>query len=161
MNGGRKRLYSHVPSPPLLPSAAVDKHAGRYYDLGYGGFIVDLVFDGDDDGGDDDGGSLRPHIPESESEESPQAAGKGGECHLEAHLEDTSMFEFVFMLEHVSGDYWVGWAHVKGLTDPGEPLASVRAQFRLNARGEVSEAGVDLRLEEDDEVPLVWFTRVN
>lgn len=155
MDGSRKRLYPHIPSPPLPPSAALDRHAGRYRDPGYGDFTVELVCDGNDGG---DGGSDEPHISESEP---PETAGKGGECHLEAHAEDTSMFDFVFMMEHVSGDYWVGWAHVKGLTDPGEPLASVRAQFRLDERGEVSEVGVDLRIEEDDEVPLVWFTRVN
>ncbi|KAK8122751.1 hypothetical protein PG984_011421 [Apiospora sp. TS-2023a] len=151
VDGSRKRLYPHIPDPPLLPSAALDKYAGRYRDPGYGDFTIDLVCDGNDDG---DGSSAKPHITAS-------GLGKGGECHLEAHAEDTSMFDFVFMLEHVSGDYWVGYAHVKGLTDPGEPLASVRAQFRLNERGEVSEFGIDLRIEEDDEVPLVWFTRVN
>ncbi|KAK7994292.1 penicillin-binding protein [Apiospora marii] len=155
MDGSRKRLYPHVPSPPLIPSAALDQHAGRYRDPGYGDFIIDLVCD-ESNGGDVD--SLETHITDSEPAE---AARKGDGCHLEAHAEDTSMFDFVFVLEHVSGDYWVGWAHVKGLTDPGEPLASVRAQFRLSERGEVSEVGIDLRIEEDDEVPLVWFTRVS
>ncbi|KAK8016634.1 beta-lactamase/transpeptidase-like protein [Apiospora rasikravindrae] len=150
VDDGRKRLYPHVPNPPLLPSATLDKHAGRYYNPGYGEIIVDLVCDGGNNGG-----SSAPHIRESE----PSARKGDDKCHLEAHLEDTSIFKFVFMLEHVSGDYWVGWVHVKGVTDPDEPMAAVRAQFRLNARGVVSEVGIDLRLEEGDEVPLTWFTR--
>ncbi|KAK7961888.1 penicillin-binding protein [Apiospora aurea] len=152
VHDGRKRLYPHVPNPPLPPSASLDRHAGCYYDPGYGEFIVDLVCDGGDGGGSSG----------SHNQESGPWAGKGDdECHLEAHLADTSIFKFVFMLEHVSGDYWVGWAHVKGITDPDEPLTAVRAQFRLNERGEVSEVGVDLRLDEDDQVPLVWLTRVD
>ncbi|KAK8072781.1 hypothetical protein PG996_006129 [Apiospora saccharicola] len=71
VDGSRKRLYPHVPEPPLLPSAALDKHTGRYRDPGYGDFIVALVCDGDDSG---DGGLSESHIPGSEP---PETAAKG------------------------------------------------------------------------------------
>ncbi|KAK8075543.1 hypothetical protein PG997_010206 [Apiospora hydei] len=139
VHDGRKRLYPHVPDPPLPPSVALYKHEGRYHNPGYGEMIVNLVCDGENSGG-----SSGPHMQKSESEP-PETARKGDDdCHLEAHLADTSIFKFTFMLEHVSGDYWIGWAHVKGVTDPDEPLTAVRAQFRLDERGEVSEVGVDL-----------------
>jgi len=65
------------------------------------------------------------------------------------------------LFEHVTGDFWVGWAYIDQLTRAGHlrPEACLRAQFRVDERGEVAGFGFDVRLEEIDG-PLVWFERV-
>lgn len=134
-----ERLYPVIPSPPLPPSVPLVNHTGVFSDLGYGSIFVNLS---------SKAGNLN-HI---------LAVGKDHGYGLQVTLPKHPLINLVVDLEHQTGDYWIGWGHLPGFRDPEQPVACVRAQFRIDAGGSVSQIGLDMRLEGED-TPLVWFDR--
>jgi hypothetical protein len=124
----------------------VEKYVGQYHDEGYGIFNVTLDCD-------------KQELPE-DSPASPTTTHDG--CRLVIISpgrpgEEASVIRLD--LEHISGDYWVGWAYMPHLRKYHRPLACQRVEFRVDAAGVVASLGVDVRLEGED-IPLVWFERV-
>jgi hypothetical protein len=63
-------------------------------------------------------------------------------------------------LQHVSGDYWIGWVFMGVYENYHRPIMCLRVQFAVDAAGKVSRVGVDARLEGEN-IPLVWFERTS
>lgn len=131
-----KRLYPHLPSPPLAPTVPLANHTGIFYDAGYGEVVV---FDTCD-------------TAAMDSEESLSADNA---CQLRLRKDDGHSTEYTLLLEHKSGDHWLARGE---LWDSGVTVFCAEAEFRVDAAGIVVQVGLNIRLE--DEVPFIWFTRV-
>jgi Domain of unknown function (DUF3471) len=141
----RQRLYPSLPQPPLERPVGFDAYVGQYHNPGYGTFNVSLQC------------GEQKRAPDSPAAPSTDEYG----CRLAVHaLRDakTASVMVRLELEHVSGDYWIGWAFMDVYKNYHRPLAGVRLQFRVGPSGLVRRMGVDVRLEGED-VPLTWFDR--
>ncbi|KAH8648644.1 beta-lactamase/transpeptidase-like protein [Xylariales sp. PMI_506] len=144
------RLYPGVPVPKIPRPVPLEKFTGIFYDPGYGNTSIVLECSGDDP------------FPEGVT---PIHLERENNCYLKTEMAmglEGRPIHIVF--EHITGDFWVGWVVIEEYPISGEvgqqrPEACMRAEFRLDAEGNVREVGLDVR-QEDESGPLVWFERV-
>lgn len=83
--------------------------------------------------------------------------GRGNKgCRLVLERGPESQMQMGGNLEHVSGDFWLAYLFLPETPDLIQ--GCVRTEFRVDAGGDVTHIGIDLRLEESHP-PLVWFER--
>ncbi|KAH0441187.1 hypothetical protein CcaCcLH18_02097 [Colletotrichum camelliae] len=146
-------IYPSVPEPPLLPTLPISDHIGEYSDPGYGTVRVDL------------------HCEDAE----PSFLGYNGknteQCKLRVLNVAGVVWAFmkpVLYLEPKSGNYWVGRLYMEAgdAKNVTTPSICMRAEFKVDVAGTVTELGLDLTLENllegtpAGDGPLVWFKRV-
>ena len=141
----RDRLYPSTPSPPIKPPLPLEKYVGKYHDAGYGTLEIKLNC------------SELDYPKDSPASTTTEKDG----CRLVARPESQPGMEGFAVqmdLEHISGDFWLGWAFAINFKYR-RPQGGQRIEFRLDASGAVASVGVDVRLE-GESVPLTLFTRV-
>jgi len=141
----RERLYPAIPDPPVKMPVPLEKYVGKYHDAGYGTVEVKLDC------------SERKYPKDSPASATTDQKG----CRLIAQSAVMPGMEgqaYRMDLEHISGDFWLGWAYTV-ILDYRRPDACQRVQFRVGADGTVASVGADVRIE-GESVPLTWFTRV-
>ncbi|KAI8274336.1 Penicillin-binding protein 4 [Colletotrichum sp. SAR11_240] len=146
-------IYPSVPEPPLLPTLPISDHIGDYSDPGYGTVKVDL------------------HCEDAE----PSFLGYNGKANEQCKLRVLNVagvgwafMKPVLYLEPKSGNYWVGRLYMEAgdAQNVTTPSICMRAEFKVDVTGTVTELGLDLRLENvlegtpAGDGPLVWFKRV-
>lgn len=134
------RLFPNLPAPPDPHTRPLASHAGHFHDPGYGDIYVHFECD-------------------NSNLSRPQMRHDGDTCSLRVTIPEGLEINIYADLEHKTGDHWIAWAYIPEYEDPDQPVACMRAQFRVNTQGQVAQFGLDLRLEGED-VPLVWFDRV-
>ncbi|KAF4871654.1 Protein flp [Colletotrichum siamense] len=147
-------IYPSVPEPPLLPTLPISDHIGEYSDPGYGTVKVDL------------------HCEDADL----SFLGYNGKANEQCKLRVLNVagvgwafMKPVLYLEPKSGNYWVGRLYIKAgdAQNVTTPSICMRAEFKVDVTGTVTELGLDLRLENvlegipAGDGPLVWFKRVD
>lgn len=136
------RLYPSLPSPAIPLSLPLEGFGGNYFHPGYGPISVSLQCD--------------DWEHPTDSPASPSVNEDG--CRLV--VAKTSIFgkQVSYQLEHKSGDLWLGWFFNDDYATMRRPVDCFRAEFRMDASGQPSAIGLDIRMEGED-VPITWFER--
>lgn len=133
------RLYPNVPTPPLPASVPLASYIGHYRHPAYDSIFISLECEDD----------------KSDSTASPGV--QDTECQLRLKRGTESQSQFYGNLTHITGDFWLTYIALSFL-DVAQ--GCLRTEFRLDPSGTVAAVGIDARLEGEN-IPLVWFDRVN
>lgn len=130
---GRAELYPNAPKEPIPLSLPLKAYTGSYTSPGYG--TVNLT--------------LNKIEHQSPSSDQPSAS-------LRAEMLDR-IWQIVVELEHVSGEYFLGYGY-KPMTDGSKTLQAVtKAEFKVNEAAQAAEFGI--MIEPAMGGDLVWFRR--
>jgi Domain of unknown function (DUF3471) len=138
-----QRLHPSLLDSPLGRSVSFDKYVGNFTNAGYGTVTISK--------------QCRCQDPPKNTPALPTTNKDG--CHLVIH-KHSQLMDMELQLQHMSGDYWVGWAFMEMYRHYYRPTNCLRVQFAVDATGTVSRVGIDVRFE-GDEIPLVWFDRTS
>ncbi|KAF7561463.1 hypothetical protein G7046_g2680 [Stylonectria norvegica] len=136
------RLHPSVPKPPLPVPLPLESFIGSYHDPGYGPIAVSRLCDD---------WQSPPDSPAS-----PTVTKDG--CRLVVMKTSNFGKQVSYQLQHVSGDFWIGWFFNDDYATVRRPTECYRVEFRIDNAGRASSMGLDIRMEGDD-VPLTWFER--
>lgn len=134
LSTARETIYPHVPDPPLPLSLPLSCYAGTY--TGNGPKTLELTV-----------ASPRATTPV-----------RSGVTEV-LRTEFTALGDFVYEMEHVSGEFFLGWK------DFAVPAAAARAarrvQFVLGADGSVARVGINFApaTETGDDLKMTWFDK--
>lgn len=79
------------------------------------------------------------------------------ECQLRLKRGTESELQIYGDLSHITGDFWLSYISLSFLN---VIQGCLRTEFRMDPSGTVAAVGIDARLEGEN-VPLVWFDKVN
>lgn len=135
-----ERLYPNIPKPAIPTAVSLVSHTGHFQHPAYSSIFVTLDCD--------------EYIVSSDV---PSRIGEDSGCGLQIRSGPDTQWDLLGNLTHITGNFWLAYAYIREIED--EAYACVRTQFRLDASGNVTAIGVDVRMEEED-TPLVWYERV-
>ncbi|TDZ48393.1 Penicillin-binding protein 4 [Colletotrichum trifolii] len=142
-----KDIYPSAPHPPMLPSVPLADHTGEYANPGYGKVTVDL------------------YCPDAVSMLRGPRGSRDRGCQLRVLGVAGAAIDYLKLMVYLapkSGNYWVGRAYIEAgdVRQVDTPAWCMRAEFEIDVSGGVKRFRLDVRLEGDN-VPLVWFDRVD
>lgn len=125
----RMTVYPNVPEPPLPFTLALSDYAGSYHNQGYR--TIELAV-----------GDAPKDFPIADHTKQV------------LHAEVNRLVHFTLDLEHVTGDFFIGWTNTKkpNFSNKG----GIKSQFILGSDDALEKWGVDI----EDNGRLIWFNKV-